>query len=207
MEERWIALMKELGVKKNLSQKWKDIVIDHYNESHRAYHTMTHLVEMFQYMDQYLHCIVDTVAVSLAIWFHDVIYEPTKNNNEEKSAMLFELFGQEASLDDDLVEKVFNYIIATKSHKCDPDTIDYDLFFFLDFDLAILGKNYEEYTIYTQQIREEYKHYSEQQYKIGRTKVLEHLTEQELFFTSQFLEQFDSQARSNIRQEILLLSS
>jgi predicted metal-dependent HD superfamily phosphohydrolase len=68
-----------------------------------------------------------------------LIYDPKSKDNEADSAKLFGKFSKEISFsnfDDALVAE---YILATISHKPE-NTNDSDLLYFLDFDVAILGK-------------------------------------------------------------------
>ena len=86
--------------------------------------------------------------------------------------------------------------------------------FFLDFDLAILGKPFEghfnsihfqqflEYEIYSSNIRKEYIHYSPDAYKKGRIEVLKKLLEGNLFQTIDFRKRFEKEAKLNIKKEI-----
>lgn len=100
---------------------------------------------------------------------------------------------------------VFRYIIATKTHKIDPSSDDTDLKYFLDFDLAVLGKPTEDYNRYAHQIRREYIHVPDEKYLTGRAAVLDHLRQGDLYFTAEFRELFDSKARENLSREIVSL--
>lgn len=57
----------------------------------------------------------DPYAVALALWFHDVIYDPQAPDNELKSAELFEqLMAQDLSFD--TLKKIKRWILATQKH-------------------------------------------------------------------------------------------
>jgi predicted metal-dependent HD superfamily phosphohydrolase len=98
-----------------------------------------------------------------------------------------------------------SYIIATKTHKIDPEDNDTDFQFFLDFDLAILGKPEDGYNRYANQIRQEYIHVPNEKYVVGRPAVLEHLMQGQLFFTEEFRTLFEDKAKENVRREIASL--
>jgi predicted metal-dependent HD superfamily phosphohydrolase len=100
------------------------------------------------------------------------------------------------------------YIDLTKTHKIPEEhSADTDLAYFLDFDLAILGKPQVAYDTYATQIRQEYIHVPDDKFKIGRPAVLKQLMEGELYFTEEFITNLDERARANIRREIETLSS
>jgi len=101
----------DLGAVSSLSNKWLDKVEQLYNETHRAYHNMTHVADVLasldilleedtaaqEYMDVTTTSEVDNViaVTALAAFFHDVIYNPKSSSNEKDSADLFIEFALE----------------------------------------------------------------------------------------------------------------
>src|SRR5690606_21190834 len=101
------------------------------------------------------------------------------------------------------IEKIYNQILATKTHK-ESDNLDDN--YLLDLDLSILGKNWNEYEAYIKQIRNEYSIYPNFLYNPGRKKVLEHfLTFDRIYKTDYFRILYENQARENISKEIEIL--
>lgn len=83
-----------------------------YSERQRAYHTVQHLYECLSLMEAVQYELNDPYAVALALWFHDVIYDPQAPDNELKSAELFEqLMAQDLQLD--TMQKIKRWILAT----------------------------------------------------------------------------------------------
>lgn len=79
---------------------------------------------------------------------------------------------------------------------------------FLDLDLSILGGTEEEYDAYAREIREEYCHYSWDDYCKGRSEVMDgFLRRERLYFTTHFYNKYESVARNNIQREIDILQS
>ncbi|KAL7464702.1 hypothetical protein ACHAXS_005039 [Conticribra weissflogii] len=97
-----------------LSEKWLDIVTNLYSEPHRAYHNLTHVQDVLNSLDFLLEdCYdfepssplkisshhsqksVENAIVTLAAFFHDVIYDPKSATNEKDSADLFVKFASE----------------------------------------------------------------------------------------------------------------
>jgi len=205
LQLRWNTLMSDLKVQDDKSSKWYTTMSTRYTEQWRHYHTLQHINELFLYYDTFQHKIQKQEDVQLAIWFHDLVYEPTKNNNEEESARLFNEFCQDATINSDINNNVFHYIMATKSHKALP--ADKDLLYFLDFDMAILGKSWEEYSLYAAQIRQEYIHFSEKDYCKGRTKVLISLKSGGIYMTEEFKLEYEEKAKQNMEKEISEIQS
>ena len=130
--------------------------------------------------------------------------QSTKNNNEEKSADLAVAHLEQLNFSAKALEKCRSYILATKSHNNPAN--DPDLNYFLDFDLEKLGAPWPEYEEYTTQIRKEYKIYPKPLYNKGRKKVLEHfLAMDRIYKTQEFLENYEDNARGNLKKELSLL--
>ncbi|KAJ3271640.1 hypothetical protein HDV01_006510 [Terramyces sp. JEL0728] len=86
--------------------------------------------------------------------FHDIIYDPNSKDNEIHSCNLLKEFSQDQ---DSLIAE--QYILATIKHTLINQ--DQDLKYFLDFDLEVLGWEYEKYwNDYALLVRKEYSIYS-----------------------------------------------
>lgn len=81
-------------------------ILSNYKEKHRFYHNWNHIDYMIS-LAKKLNILTDKLF--LAIIFHDIIYDPKSNDNEEKSAQLF------YSLIQDL--EIKQAILDTKTHK------------------------------------------------------------------------------------------
>ena len=65
-----------------------DDLMHRYAEAHRHYHDTRHLAEVMSVIDRFEPHAEDIEAVRLAAWFHDAVYDPTRADNEERSAAL-----------------------------------------------------------------------------------------------------------------------
>ena len=178
---------------------WSDIE-KKYTEKGRHYHNLGHLKHMFAELDAVRNKIGNFTAISFSVFYHDVIYEATSKSNEEKSAEFAASALRKLNIPHDMIERICNQIIATKSHQKsdDPDTN-----YLLDADLSILGKDHETYIEYTRKIRKEYSIYPDLLYKPGRKKVLNHfLALESIFKTEDFRVQYEDKARENIINEL-----
>jgi len=200
LKARWNGLCKCIGVTDEISTQWWEFIETHYEEPTRFYHKFTHLEELFKYRDQFAAQLSDKDSVDLAIWFHDVIYNPKSKTNEEESAKVFEAFANQCNLNETKKVKVYDWIVATKDHQA--DHLDDDGKLFLDMDMAILGSKWPEYFTYTKLVREEYIHYSNLLWCIGRGMfVTKTLGSKQIFHTKFFHDQFEHEARTNMIKE------
>ena len=197
LENRFFQLLEKYAKDKVFIQQLWIRICEKYSESHRAYHNLTHLKELFSYFT-YQHHLENPDAISFSIFYHDVIYNIWKKDNEKKSAD-FALLELKDTLSKSSLKNIYQQIIATKTHQAS----DNDTQFLVDFDLIILGKSPEVYTNYTQLIRKEYRLVPWFMYKKGRKKVLHHFLERKTIYGSNiFKELFEEQARINLTNEL-----
>lgn len=187
-----------------ISQLWAELELK-YGEVHRHYHTLKHIEDLCQKLQEFLSLCKsseDVDAIQWAIFYHDIIYDPTSSHNEEDSAALF-MTRLSAHLHSSLVSQVVRYILATKSHNVDEDD-DEALGLFMDLDLSILAASESDYAAYARAIRLEYIHYSDEEYQSGRIRVLQHfLGHNSIFRSTAFRNNgAEDSARRNIEWEL-----
>jgi len=172
-----------------------------YESKTRHYHNLSHILELLQFFHEFENKIIEKDIVLFAIFYHDIIYDVKKNNNEEKSAEIAKKRMNELNFSTEKINLCYGYIIATKLHKIEQK--DSDLAYFLDFDLAILGKDWDDYLKYTGKIRKEFSIYPNILYRKGRKKALNSFLDSDrIYKTTDFFNKFEIQARKNIRKEI-----
>jgi predicted metal-dependent HD superfamily phosphohydrolase len=210
IQENFSSLVSELGANNTTIQKWRDDLTARYTEPQRHYHTIEHIYSMLLCFDGDAPLIQDKIAMKLAIFFHDWIYDPEDKDNEIQSIECFKAFASEAGLPRELISKVSKYIERTITHTLPSDDreVDGDLKLFLDFDLEVLSRGSADYELYAAQIRKEYSHFSEADYCKGRVKVLEaFLCRDRLYFSDPYFRQKETRTRENIEGEIKLLEA
>jgi predicted metal-dependent HD superfamily phosphohydrolase len=141
----------------------------------------------------------------LSIWFHDSIFNPKSKDNEINSADFAAYELQKMNYSEKDLKTICELILCTIDHRPMKDT---DLFkLFLDLDLAILGKEENEYYKYSKNIRMEYSHVPDHIYNEKRKNLLNiFLNKDQIFYTTHFQKKYESQARKNISGEIQLLA-
>jgi len=176
-----------------------------YTGKNRCYHNASHIYNMLIQAEAIKSKIADFDALCFAIWYHDIVYRSTKNNNEEQSAVFAINCLKSFAINKKRLEFISDLIVSTKKHEvlCFQNR---DNAYLLDLDLLILGSDWGTYKVYCLNIRKEYRMYPSFIYNKGRKKVLTHFLEREsLFFSKHFRSQFEIKARENIKKELHLL--
>ncbi|MEZ5017560.1 MAG: hypothetical protein R2800_10950 [Flavipsychrobacter sp.] len=201
LEQNWRQLTVGLETEKTISY-YKQL-IDLYNNPSRHYHNLSHIYTLLKYTDQYAHLLSDSKTIKYAIWYHDAIYDSSKNDNEEKSAALALEHMTNLGIEKQMIDTCCKMIIATKTHKLTNDIDSFDAQFLLDIDLSILGTKEEEYRQYTKHIRQEYIIYPDPMYTIGRKNVIEHfLAMDRIYKTDLFFGLCEEHAKENLKEEL-----
>lgn len=172
-----------------------------YQEPQRAYHTATHVRELLLGLGQRG---VLSPALALAVWGHDLVYEPSATDNEQRSADLFDIWLASRGAPDTLREQVRDLILVTR-HVAPAFTHEEALL--VDADLSILGASPERFAAYHAAIRQEYAHVPECRYRHGRLAVLRGFLERETLYLTPEYADLDAQARRNLRAAIETLES
>ncbi|OMQ11784.1 hypothetical protein [[Flexibacter] sp. ATCC 35103] len=202
LEKIYSELLSNIGFSAHDIQKnWLDLE-KAYSKKSRHYHNLTHISAMIESFETYRNKLQKPDEILYSIFYHDYIYKSSKKDNELKSAeYALSILSENISFDRQLV---FDAIYATQLHQ---QNIKDDINWLIDFDLKILARDWEDYKIYFEQIRKEYRIYPDLLYKPGRAKALKHFLENEFIFqTEEFRNLYEEKARKNIEQEILLLT-
>jgi predicted metal-dependent HD superfamily phosphohydrolase len=174
-----------------------------YREPHRHYHTLDHIAALLALLARFGGGAVDRDALALAILFHDIVYDPGRQDNEEASAVLAAERLARLGFPDALVAKVARYVRATRHDQPPEATSEADLALLRDLDLAILAAVPSAYRAYAQAIRREYAFVPDPLYRKGRRRVLEGLLARgHIYGTEQLRASWEHPARANLADEI-----
>lgn len=177
------------------------LLVAEYSKPDRHYHNLNHIHHILTILDRFTLEIQNPIAVSLAAWFHDFVYDSQASDNEIKSAKAAKELLTDIGESIELIDRVQQLILATHGHQIDAN--DLDRCIFLDADLAILGANPARYRLYARSIRREYSWVSDSAYQIGRIQVLENFLQRDrLYYTDRLFTELESKARQNMEQEI-----
>lgn len=176
-----------------------------YSSPGRYYHNLNHIDSLLSLSDQYATSVSDKDLIDFAIFYHDIVYSPSESDNELRSAEVAKNSLTELSVPEEKRAAVVEYIIASKVHAVGANENDTDLAWFLDFDMSILGAEWERYLQYSRDVRREYDMYPDLIYNAGRKNFLQQtLSMPFIFHTRQLREKFDRRARENLKRELAL---
>lgn len=201
------AQVAELG--ESLLQAWE--------QPHRAYHHSGHLSQMLTDLDRlYAHRTQagsTPLALILAAWFHDAVYEGVSGEDERRSEQLaiasLEPLVTAGLLGGDELQMVRLLVRATATHEL-PESANLpagyepaDIQFFLDADMAILAADSARYRRYLRGVRSEYSHFDDEAFRAGRTTFLRSiLGRKRIFLSEQALQLWEEPARANLQAEL-----
>jgi predicted metal-dependent HD superfamily phosphohydrolase len=201
-----VAWEQHLG-RSPASRRWFGTVVSRYRAAGRHYHDVRHVRWVLRHLaalESQVEGIDDIDAVVAAAFFHDVIYDPARSDNEAASARLADVALDELGWEPRRRRRTMAMIDATVTH--DVDGADLDTQVLLAADLAVLAAEPARYSDYVTAVRREYAHVGDEDWRSGRTHVLHRLLERgHLFAPGLGLEDWEHRARANITAELATL--
>jgi predicted metal-dependent HD superfamily phosphohydrolase len=199
LKDRTVEILTEMDfVNLNVTIVWKDI-ITRYSETHRKYHTLDHIEQMFDVYDR-IFWNYRYLPLEAAILFHDIIYDPKLTDNEKKSAdyvkalMVKRSYRSSLAITCDMIENT-DYANVPNPYGMYEE-------FLRDFDFYIFSSSIDNYKLYTQQIREEYSFIEDKIFFSNRAKFLIKLLQRDkIYYTKQF-SRYEEDAKNNIANEL-----
>lgn len=171
-----------------------------YSGVDRHYHNMGHIDACLALVEELRGEFLDVEAAEVAVWFHDVIYDARRGDNEERSAAFAEERLRQSGMGAERVRRVVELILATR-HKGVPGDGDGRLV--VDIDLAILGAEWEVFEAYEMGVRREYGHLRDEVFWPGRGAFLEGLLGRGRIYGTEILEgRLEGRARVNVLRSI-----
>ena len=182
----------------DLINYWWDEILNNYTKKWKFYHNLNHIYSFIELYNKYNNFIENEKnEFLLSIFFHDIIYIPSRNDNEKESLVKFNEFFQDTKPKNLNKDKVIDLITESENHLLNKEYCN-DINLFLDMDMEIISQdNWEDYE---DKIRNEYCFVDYNTYKKKRKEFLEGLEKKEkIFRTKTFFEEFEVKARNNIK--------
>lgn len=164
----------------------------------RHYHTLRHVEYMLKHVEDFRGVShPDRNLVKWAIWFHDIIYDATRNDNEERSANVMADFMRAIGMPDEHIETM-KWLILVTTHKGTPGTYLEEIICDLDLREFVSDRQYKN----AEEVRLEFSHVSDEEYDEGRIKFLDWMLSKEcIYHTDLYRETLEAQARQNLLKE------
>jgi predicted metal-dependent HD superfamily phosphohydrolase len=199
-----------------------DSLLGRHREAHRHYHGVRHVTWVVRHVEELAATepVDDIGAIVVAAFFHDAVYDPQASDNEVASARLAERELTGLGWDEARRQRAVAMVEATATHDVPTGTgietgtdtgadtgTDTDIAVLLDADLAVLGSEPASYQAYVAGVRSEYAHVSADDWRAGRTQVLQaFLDRPSLFATPTGRARWEARARANLAAEVASLS-
>lgn len=184
-----------------VNQLWQEVE-ENYTHKKRHYHNLQHLDNLLQQILEIKNDLKNRNATLFALYYHDIVYNALKRNNEEKSAEFAQNRMQLIGVPQPTIDLCVQQILATRKHELSDNS---DVNYFTDADLCILGQPCEVYEAYYKNVRKEYSLFPDLIYMPGRKKVVQYFLQMDrIFKTPFFYNKFEAQAKENLQRELEL---
>ena len=202
-----VAWQRHLG-SSTVAAQWLDEVLGAYRAEGRHYHGIRHVAWVVRHVETIAadHPVDDVSATVAAAFFHDVVYDPLRHDNEAESAAMAERAVREIGWPESVCRHVAELVLATAGH--DVQGVDRDTAVLLAADLAVLAAEPSRYSDYATAVRREYAHIDEAGWRSGRGAVLRTLLDRPNLFAPELaLDEWERRARANLTSELASLGA
>lgn len=219
MTNKWLFTIAGIsGVSNDDLLEWCEevwsILKFNYTQSHRYYHNFDHIRTLLKMFDKNKNHFNDPIAVELAIWFHDIVYNPVSKFNEDASAEIAHSLIMKLNKPE-LAETVRQLVMFTKwtsewfyastveeitKHL---DKANNDFLLLRDMDWSGLASDSKIYEMNCKNLRAEVSFLNDFEYAKKRLAFLNIITvlPRPLYCTEVFYK-FESKATENISKEV-----
>ena len=174
-----------------LMQRWQ--------EPHRAYHTLTHLSNCLAALDVVKDNLTEDEIdrISIALYWHDAVYNPPNQNLEIKSAGVL----REDLWDILPPERIgwIQWLIIITAHQTQTPPLTMEEKAICDVDLHELALPWDQFSENSRRIRKEYSCYSDIDFAKGRSDWAKQMLTKPIFHSTRFSEDV---ARRNLERHI-----
>ena len=200
LRTRWQGATRHLPATTELRDEIFAELIAAYTAPDRHYHDLLHIAECLKEFEGVRHLAHDPAALQIAIWFHDVVYDGRRSDNEARSAdaaaAALARLGATAAFVEDV-----RRLIRFTCHDAGPATADGKLI--ADIDLASLAAAPEVFGENTRRIRREYPHVPDDAFRRGRAEILARFLQRpRIYYTDVFFDRYERRARENLEREV-----
>jgi len=173
-----------------------ELLRNQYQQPHRKYHNIQHIEYCLAVLEACPVVCNDPMAVRLAVFFHDAVYDTWAKDNEERSTDFAEFCMKRLCLPAYSIGVVRSCILATKH---DALVDDWDQQLVADIDLFGLSLPKDEFRANTAKIRLEYFWATDKEFAQGHSAILQKLLDRpHIYQTQWFCDNFEKVAKANL---------
>lgn len=196
LQQLWLKYARGIGIEAPAIPLLTQLIAS-WGEPQRHYHTLRHLQECLDLLENWGRNSPVRNELGIALWFHDAIYDTTRHDNEDKSARWASQALTALEADPTAIALIGRLVRATK-HRSSPRKAE-GLDLMLDIDLAILGADRGRFEEYERQVRLEYAHVPDDAFARGRAEFVEAMLQRKhLFRTETAQTELEAKARQNL---------
>ena len=196
LQQLWLRYARGIGIAGSTIPLLTQLIAA-WSEPQRHYHTLRHLQECLERLENWGRNSPVRNELGIALWFHDAIYDTTRPDNEDRSARWASKALKLLAADPLAIGLVGRFVRATKHHSS-PRRVD-GLDLMLDIDLAVLGADRARFEEYERQVRLEYSHVPDDAFAHGRAEFVDSMLQRgRLFRTDAAHAELEARARQNL---------
>jgi predicted metal-dependent HD superfamily phosphohydrolase len=172
LAKQWSLIHDAEGMFPDWKEFWR--IIECYNEKHRSYHALDHLIFGLKEIERLGKELSNRTTVTLAYFYHDIRYDPHRKDNEEVSAIQLREYAQRRGFSPHRTTISFNLVIETSRHMTSKLRSPHWKLM-SDADMAIFATPPKTYMKYAKGIWSEYSFVGIETYVENRCKFLKSL--------------------------------
>jgi len=196
--EAWSDLWRRLGARSD-PRPGHRAVLAAYAEPHRHYHTAEHIARTLSVLDGVRAALRRPAEAELAVWLHDVVYDPRAADNETRSVAFGDALLAGSGVAPAVMEATGRLILDTR-HAAPPE--EHDARYVVDADLSILGAPAAEFDRYEDQVRREYAFVPEPEWRERRARLLYRFLDRPCIYHTTDLAGLEAPARANLARSL-----
>jgi predicted metal-dependent HD superfamily phosphohydrolase len=182
----------------NLISSFWNQILNNYTKKWRFYHNLNYLYDFIELYEKYNQLIEkEKKEFLLGIFYHNVIYVPSRNDNEKESIKLFDYFLKEIKGNIINKEKIVQIFPQNLIYKENDDFVN----LFLDMKLYIMMNNLE---IYQNKVRKEFCFMNDNEYNTKNMEYFSNIEKKDKLFQSKI---FDEELRNSYIKKIQILKN
>lgn len=203
----WERFTARFNITSDLRQNVYTDLHRRYGEKHRTYHGIRHPVLLLdeletarEEMPEWFQDFRQDMAIELALWDHDSYYKTRDGDgvNVERSAERTLEHAHDLGISSVVGGRAAQLVLATK-HTKRPEELAAQVV--TDIDLSLFAAPWETFVQDTYDIREEYSHVSDKDFRNGRKDFLDGMLQwSSIYTTDYFFMKFEARAQDNLRR-------